>query len=412
MIEILLIGAVFGFIVLVGCAIYGLVALPRRARPEVAHYVRGAVGLVLAAVSAAAFYWVPFMQNRQKADTEETMASYCTQARETIFHTVRDVDGLLVRVPGGTTNLHADDMRPDGFLDRPDHTYGFVEFQSFGSEGQIRHHEASPDANRVTVLQEPTADYGLTWTSLTSIDDMNAGLFGDETVVYELATKKILARRLAYYRVEPSNMAIVPDAFHSCPNVDLGKSRKYIDGHPRESYAFVSRVLIPTALAREENIKRHDLAPGSGIVRKDCLGTIRIGQGIGPKDVTLTHESYNLVIERTGTADALVCQSYFFPAMQGFREGYYESAIRFVDGAEIKGKTLDALPQTPVVERPTPVPDASPSRSAQESLFETQQRALREQMAREIEVRRREAESPSSIKRWVDKDGQVHYSDR
>jgi hypothetical protein len=97
----------------------------------------------------------------------------------------------------------------------------------------------------------------------------------------------------------------------------------YIDGQPRDSYHFVSRVLKPPALSPQEYARLYDLFPGSGSRTKQCvIGFVRVGEGVKLEDLMFEKRGEDLAVWIAATGDSLVCKRYFFSSAGGSDKSY------------------------------------------------------------------------------------------
>lgn len=247
MMELILAAGAIGCILFLAVSVLGLILLRKIARSDAKAEVKSKILMVLSITVVGAMVWAPNSRRLQRGSASETLEGYCTDAAEQIFKTVDDVEGILIRsaLPdAGPQHYHEEDDRVESFLSPPEKNYWFVELGSSVPGAKIRHAVYGWNGAIETRLDLPTARYALTWRAITDIPAMNAGIYGDETVIYDLVSKEILARRVMYYYVERRGRHM-DDAYHMCPQVNIGIDETYRDLRPRDSYDFVSRVLKP-----------------------------------------------------------------------------------------------------------------------------------------------------------------------
>jgi len=246
MIEIFVIASGLGILVLAAIALVGWLWLPKLARAEVKPRVRRLVSLFLIGAIAAGAAWSPFVGVQQRGTGSRLRDEYCRNAGEHIYRAVT-ADGLIVQPP--THDLadafHGDDVREDAWLTRPIRPYRFVEFGSRAPGGKIRHYEKESAAGQPEAVDTRRARYGLTWRSLNPSWDSYSYVHGDETLIYDLDTGELLARRVVYYTQKRGPH--YRDTYQVCPQIDLGVDPGSTSERVRDSYGFVSRVVRPRA---------------------------------------------------------------------------------------------------------------------------------------------------------------------
>lgn len=247
MIEILLISAVLGVVVFLLVVFLSLKIIRRIARQEVREKIRPMVMILVGCAIGGAMAWQPFMRYQSDSAAEKLLEDYCRGAREEIYRTVDDVRGLYIRQPplSASRGSHFHEEEGDGLIGHRDRPYRFVELGTFGKNPRLRFQASHDGTWKEVGHSTPISRYGLTWNSLTTIPDRNLGVNGDETVIYDLETGEILARRVFYYREDQSVRDYMVNAITTCPDIDLGTESRHLDKRVRDSYGFVSRVLIP-----------------------------------------------------------------------------------------------------------------------------------------------------------------------
>ena len=167
-----------------------------------------------------------------------------------VFRTVERVDGLLIQPPPAgdvrASHFHTDDKSHSAYVFPPKRNYKFLEIGSNRPNEPIRRYEHPVIDGKSRERMRPTARYALTWMDTTRIQEGNAGLFGEQVIVYDRLTNEVLARRTHHYLVERRKQGQIFDTIQTCDQVSIGTDSRYTDRRPRSSYNFVSRVLIPT----------------------------------------------------------------------------------------------------------------------------------------------------------------------
>jgi hypothetical protein len=245
MIELLVIAGGLGLLVLAAIALFGWLWLPKLAREEVKPRVRRLVSLFLVAAIATGAAWSPFVGVQQRSTESRLLDEYCRNASEHIYRTVA-ADGLIVQPPthdpGGA--FHGDDERAEAWVMRPMREYRFVEFGSRAPGGKIRHYTRDSGLSQPEWADTRSARYGLTWRSLNVSYDSYSSVHGDETLIYDLDTGELLARRVLYYTRQRGRH--YRDTYRVCRQIDVGVDPGSPSERSRDSYPFVSRVVRPT----------------------------------------------------------------------------------------------------------------------------------------------------------------------
>lgn len=332
--------ALFGIACIVGIGVGGFYLVGRLARSGARESGQLLVFALMGAVAIAAFVWGFQLETRRGAGTIDWEKRYCAgDAGEKIYRTVEDVKGVFYLAPlldPAHGHFHSDDGRPESFLRRPGRRYDFVEART--AAGQlVERHELRDGKTVSTRTDSPTARYAFTWTPLASIEEANAGIHGEELEVFDRETRDVLGRRVLYYRDSKRQAAAYGAPLPVCPQGILPTDPAYIDGQPRDSYDFVSRVVKPPALTAEESTKYFDLRRGGGRRSKECVGGyVWIGEGIKPEDLSFAQRGRDLIMIITGTRDELWCGSYFFSGGGGSKS----YRLRFADGGLISEEEL------------------------------------------------------------------------
>lgn len=320
--------------------------LPRRARPEVADRVSARITAVLALAIAAILIWSG--QIRHVSRGAPSLDQHCDEAGEYIYRTVEDVDGVFYDAPPASNRFHERESEARSYVSPPERNYRFYETNA-RSSASVTRTTLGPKGLEAVQQERPSARYGYTWMPLETIAESNAGLHGDETVVYDLQTREVLARRVLYYHEPRLSGANYGEPVKVCPQIKLVHDWRWIDGQPRDSYDFVSRVLKPRAFTPAEDIEFHHLARGMGKRRKSCSGTIWVGRNIDLQDVTFVRDHQDLELSIKGTADSLSCFLYFItpPGV-----GAAPPAIQFSNGAVLSGEEVEARAPDPSAKPP------------------------------------------------------------
>ncbi|MCC6209997.1 MAG: hypothetical protein IT513_03025 [Burkholderiales bacterium] len=320
----------------------GSFLLRKIARPEALDTSLALVWILMCAVVVAAFAWGSQLETGSGPTLAGWEQRYCGEdAGESIYRSVENINGVFYLAPAlGARHghFHTDDGRAEKFLRRPDRRYDFLEVR-MAADRLVERHELKDGKIASTRTDVPTARYAFTWTPLESMEEANAGIYGEELEVFDRETREVLGRRVLYYR-DPSRRgtAAYGAPMPVCPQGILATDPTYIDGQPRDSYDFVSRVLKPVALTAEENAKFFDLRRGGGRRSKQCVGGyVWIGEGIEPKDLSFARQGKDLTITISdGSGDELRCQDYFFSETGGSRS----YRLRFAGRALISEEEL------------------------------------------------------------------------
>lgn len=298
--------------------------------------------------------------------SEARLAELCTDAGERIRRTVTDVEGVFVKEPPpGTGNemFHSEDGQWDKYMDpvRGRH-YTLWESNRLGGGGKIRQVRSvmTPQGKARPLLsfpqqylERPTARYGVTWRAIGDIKERAQGVYGDETIVFEVATGDVLAvRRVYYYVLRPGLMDAggqplqllrwsaggTPNFVQMCRNYRLKENRIHTDFQPRDSYEFVARVLEPKPVADELAVGLFTLARGAGTVSRGCA-FVTFGPRIAPQDLDVRYIEHNSIrIAIRGTRDALLCSGFYTPAG---RQVAHQAQFRFYDGTSWTFEDID-----------------------------------------------------------------------
>ena len=181
-------------------------------------------------------------------------------------------------------------------------------------------------------MDSPTARYALTWMDTTRIQEGNAGLFGEQVLIYDRLTGEVLARRTHHYLVERSGPRQSSETIHTCDNVNIGFDTIYTDGRPRSSYLFVSQVLIPAKQLPDSQPKAYVLTKGSGFLMMDCgPNGVDLSEDISKHNLLVRREGVNLYLDRTDAPDRLICTHFFDEGMKPSPA----KRLRMFDGTEL-----------------------------------------------------------------------------
>lgn len=306
--------AVVGLVLMIAIGVGGYMFIGRAGRPEARDTGQLLVLALMGAVAVGAFMWGVQLDSRDRASSWSWEERYCGEAGEVIFRTVDNVRGVYYEQPSSQMSggrFHSGDGTAKAYVDPPERRYEFVESRR-SADALLERHELNDGKIVASRHDAPSARYGFTWTQIGSIKDANAGVHGEEMEVFDIQTREVLARRVLYY-YEPrggrSTGYGVPVSV--CPPLPVAPG--YIDGQPRDSYHFVSRVLKPPALSPEEYARLYDLFPGSGSRTKQCvIGFVRVGEGVKPEDLRFERQGKNLAVWIAATGDSVVCKEYFF----------------------------------------------------------------------------------------------------
>lgn len=263
MIEVVFMLAVLGFAVVAGVAYVLLVAIPRSTSPERKHSVRIASRIIFAIYLLAAVSWVPSIAKVRANTVQDKLDAYCATDKEQIFRRVVGVRGLLVVPQSGNGtrggHFHVNDKSHYAWLGSRSEKYQFVEIYANAEGSSILRYDAPVVDAQHTVMDQPTARYAVTWAGTTRISEGDAGLFGEEVIVYDRSTGEVLARRIHHYVVK--DLMDFSSEILTCPNIEIGEDSTYIDRRPRSSYAFVSRVLMPAEFSLLPHERLNDWNP-------------------------------------------------------------------------------------------------------------------------------------------------------
>ena len=439
-----LLGGAFALVLLGVTFLVAWLVVRNWSRQEAADKAKKALGFTLAGTLIGAIAWVPLVNRGVEAASKNAVSDYCRDAREEIYRTVQDVDGLYVGNPqlrqGG--EYHYGDTSAFAYLQKPDRLYRFLEVGGYGERSGIQRYDAGDNFLSPTRTSEIAARYAMTWIGLQSIEEGNRGIFGDLTLIYDRQTGEILARREFYYSVESiSGPGSGRTRLHPCPNVRLPEDKSEPRFRKLDSYDFVSRVLVPPAMNAAETTAAYDIAPGRGHTEGLCSSGTKAAPGVMRDDIVATRFASDLRLALRGRDDLLVCKNFYL-----FMDEYADRAVLLADGTRIpyakfanlhdladdEFARLEALgdkqrkPAASQTREVAAAPAAS-APTAQSAAMEFLERKRQEFLSRgEIEGARRieeimrqrrgsEANSseraPTQVYRWVDKDGVVHYGD-
>jgi len=327
-IEVYIAQAVLGFAVLGVVAWYGLKRLPNKARED-AHRTTTQVKALLVGTLGCALALVPALNFKAKSDIESLLDAYCQFEGEEIFSRVQNVDGLLIQPPRESNrrsfHLHSREMSQSAYLRPPERAYRFLEVERIAPDGAVSRYETV--GGMPTRHAEPKARYALTWLDLSRTQESNAGLFGEQTVVYDRRTGEVLAKRTTYYSFARSRAnSASRGILRTCSAVYDDSSERF----PQDSYDFVSRVLIPPAYVEPTNPVVPDLGADSGFLIKDCgPDGPDLGRGLPPGSVSIFRNNVDLYVEAHEGGPKLICTHFFSD------EGDGNKALRFADGTKI-----------------------------------------------------------------------------
>jgi hypothetical protein len=305
--------------------------------------------------------------DRQIQRLEARLAALCTTAGERILRTVADVDGILVKPPPrGSTDeaFHGSDHTAGAYMEPfSGRYYSLWEIdapQPGAQKIQQYRQVLVPKANSrplVNTTGSPVdraaARYALTWRPILDPAERKQGLFGDETLVYDIATNEALGvRRIFYYALRSGivdeggrplqsphwQQGRLPDFVQTCRNYQLRPDGRYNDLRPRDSYDFVSRILKPKPMAADAAVGVFDLARGKGPHHGSCT-FVRFGPHIAPEDLDVAYvEKDSIKIAVRGTRDALLCANYY---AERNRPWVHQTELVFYDGTRWTFEDLD-----------------------------------------------------------------------
>lgn len=324
MIEVLIAQAVLGFAVFGAVAWYGLERLPKKAREHARHTNTHVKALLIGALGCAVAL-VPALNFKAQSDIESLLDAYCQFDGEEILSRVENVDGLLIRPGDGSFRLHSNDTSQSTYLRPPERAYRFLEIERITPDGTVTRFETA--GGIPTRHAEPKARYAVTWLDLSRTQESNAGLFGEQTIIYDRRTGEVLAKRTKYYsfarpRANPTSRGVM----HTCSAVYDDSTERF----PQDSYDFVSKVLIPPKYVDPANPVVPDLDVVSGFLIKDCgPDGIDLGRGLPPGSVSIIRKKTDLYVEAHDSDAKLICTHFFS------EEGAGNKGLRFADGTEI-----------------------------------------------------------------------------
>ncbi len=376
-------------------------------RADVGGTAAKALGLTMIGTLVGAFAWVPLVNLGAQAASESAVSEYCRDAREEIFRTVKDVDGLYVSNPsllkGG--DYHRGDSEANSYLKKPDRRYRFLEVGGFGARSGIRRYEAGVDYPQATRTTEITARYALTWIELQTIDEGNRGIFGDLTLIYDRETGEILARREFYYAVEQLSDRNRGTRLHPCPDVRLPADNAEPRFRRLDSYDFVSRVLIPPTMSAEEITTSYALAPGGGRKQQSCTTSIKVAPGVAREDLVATRVGMDLRLGLRNRDDMLICSDFYFSVRESgdrkvlLADGTAVPYSEFANLRDLQQGEFERLKVPPGAPHPR---DALAQPSSPPPVVPVPAQDRNSEY---------EETPPTKIYRWVDQDGVVHYGD-
>lgn len=304
--QVILTLVLFLGVVIGGCKLIGFAARPGTA--SVASSIVIVLGVMTLLGSAV-------LGNQLKNGGSTLTASnwenrYCGTAGEEIFKTVDNVRGVYYRPPSNAhsySRFHENDGDPRAYLSRPDRAYDFFEVKRNPNE-LLERHELK-DAKIAFSRQDlPTARYAFTWSPITSRQEIQAGVRGEELEVFDRETGEVLGRRVLFAYAPSSGSQPLGTPLPVCPRSILGPELGFLDGQPRDSYKFVAKILKPPVRAGGSEAADYDLYRGSGYQRKSCVGYIRIGREISPSDLSFQQIGHDLHIKIRSTEDVLNCE--------------------------------------------------------------------------------------------------------
>lgn len=238
--------SLIGVLVLLGLFAFAFRALPCATRPQARAGVFWCLSLAALTVAAAAFVWALQLDDSEGASVHALMER-CSEAGETIFRTVDNVEGVYYEAPtrlATAHRFHDADALASTYLFPSTRRYRYYEIKSLPASPVTRHF-LGPQGIESSQHDAPSARYGFLWVPLESIEESNAGLHGDETTVFDVHTREVLAQRVVFYRERGNPVLGADKAVQICPQIALAHDPGSIDGQPRDSYDFVSRVLKP-----------------------------------------------------------------------------------------------------------------------------------------------------------------------
>lgn len=206
---------------------------------------------------------------------EGKLKNLCSNAGETILHTVDNVQGVYVHSPQNIGNgyFHEDEGTWELFVSPTfgprykfweiDKSWQGNKIQNCRYELKLSNRGRSETVTACKGLAEPESTYGITWAQLTSADEQRqVPIFGDELTVLNLATNETLATRRFYFYVIRDNQISLGSGrniptpgirntfrtfIRACPSYSPKEDDGYRDMRPRHSSEFITRVLKPAS---------------------------------------------------------------------------------------------------------------------------------------------------------------------
>ena len=335
----LLIFGIFAFVL--------LWVIPKLARKEMRGSARG-IGVGVLALALLLSTLFPFFQVAvQQAASLDVLDFSCKKFGEQHFKTVENVEGIFVSPPSPANDagrFHENDRYAHTFVLPPLRKYHFVELDAPWA-GQVQRHQVGWGTSQSQLA--PTASYGVTWQGISTNAERRLGVYGDETVIFDVATRGVLARRVSFYFANPNERTAYDPPFRVCGSEKPMSSRALINGEVGESYGFITKVLKPLLFTRDEALRYYQVAAGMGTRNVSmCPLPIRVADGIHVNDVEFRRDHDALTIALKDSNDKFVCETFFHPAMVGAPSpDGPDYRVIFSDGirwtmADVRGKAM------------------------------------------------------------------------
>ncbi len=272
------------------------------------------------------------------------LSELCALSDERIEEIHGNVWGVLALRPPShlsSQRLHEAETK-DNWVRMPWRRYQFFETNSPRKDAPARfeRYRMHTDWGKQEFITTPTANIGFTWRRISERHDAALGIHGDETIVFDVASRKEIARRRAYFFERRMGS---PDDARSrvfCPNTSIGETVSFAGGtrpFPNDSYDFVSRVALPPPVSPQEIRAYFQIYPGMGRERsRHCWFPLVPADQLSREDVLLEKNKQwgDLIIKIRGEDGEHICPGYF-AAMKPMTVFGNDVLIRFADGTRI-----------------------------------------------------------------------------
>jgi hypothetical protein len=274
------------------------------------------------------FFSPSVLKYARLSSVKQRLAFYCKgqEVGKHVYERVENVNGVFSYIPAGDfldNFMHINDSTGagrDNFTKQPEKRYGSFDTTSFDPK-------AEPFATAIR--------YGFTWTPLTSIQDINSKLYGDEMTIFDNENGKVLAVRVVYYVLSEKD-----NHLEAACNVRYGG---FYNGDMVDNYPFVSSVLKPVEPSIEQKQKLYDVIQGGGAKEYPsiCMKPIRIAEGVGKDDITIQRLDNNLVVSlKSSPQDSYSCGFFGGLRSASFPDEDKIPRILFADGQFIASPEL------------------------------------------------------------------------